>query len=127
MIEYIKSFLLSLIIVISPIKEAVLAISFLIFVDFIFGFLASRKLKEKFQFSKLESTAIKAIVYNLLLACCFFSEEYLVNFVPLVKVCLSFVCYLELTSISKSFEKITGLSFINYLRDFIKNQIHKKG
>lgn len=126
MIEYVKSFLLSLIIVISPIKEAVFAILFLIFVDLIFRLLAVRKEGIKFELKKLESTIIKTIIYNLLLSVCFISEKYLVNFIPLVKVCLSFVVYLELNSISKSFEVLTGLSFIKFLREWVKNQIHKK-
>lgn len=126
MMDYLKGFLLSLVVVISPILESIYAVCFLIFVDLIFKLLAVRKEGGKFEFVKLESTGIKTLIYNMLLVVCFVSEQYLVNFIPLVKVCLSFIVYLELNSISKSFETLTGLSFIKFLRTWVKDQIHKK-
>lgn len=126
MVEYIKSLLFSLIILISPIKEAIFAISFLISADLVMGIIASYKVDEKFSFKKIESTLIKVLVYNLLLIVSFVSEEYLMEYVPIIKICLSFLCIAEITSIGRNFQKITGLSFVNYLREYIKNQIHKE-
>lgn len=126
MVEYIKSLLFSLVILISPIKEAIFAISFLVSADLIMGIIASYKIEEKFSFKKIESTLIKVVAYNLLLLVSFVSEEYLMSYVPVIKICLSFLCIAELTSIGRNFQKITGLSFIAYLRQYIKNQIHKE-
>ena len=126
MVDYIKGLLLSMLVIISPIKEAAFGILFLIMADLVMGVIASKKIKDPFSYNKLLSTLIKMVVYNLLLLVCFVAETFLMEYVPWIKIGLAFLCSLEITSIGKKFETIYGISFIKFVREWINNQINKK-
>jgi len=123
--EYIVKFLISLLCVVSPIQEAIFSIGFLIIADLMMGLLASRKKKVKFTSTRLKNTAVKLLVYNILLISSFICQTYLVEWIPFTKICLSFLAIIELTSIGENFNSITGISFVKYIKQYINNHLTK--
>ena len=79
----------------------------------------------KLNFHQLENTAVKLLVYNLLLIASFISEKYLVEWIPFTKICSSFLVMIEITSIGENFQKITGISFIKYIKKYINDYLKK--
>lgn len=116
---------MSLIAILAPIQSAIFAIGVLVGIDLIMGILASRKIGIKFSSRKLKDTAVKLLVYNLLLIAGFVSETYMVDWIPFVKIVLSFLAVVEVTSIGENFQKISGLPFIKYLKDQINLYLNK--
>jgi len=117
--------IISLIALSAPIQPAILAIGVLVTIDLIFGIIASVRSGDKFSSRKLKDTAVKLLVYNLLLIAGFVSETYMVNWIPFTKICLTFLAIIEITSIGESFQKITDKSFITFLRDSIEKYLNK--
>ena len=116
---------MSLIAILAPIQSAIFAIGVLVGIDLIMGILASRKIGIKFSSRKLKDTAVKLLVYNLLLIAGFVSETYMVDWIPFVKIVLSFLAVVEVTSIGENFQKISGLPFIKYLKEQINLYLNK--
>lgn len=121
---FIKA-ILSILAILSPIEEAIVCIGVLIFIDLILGILAAYKLNKAITSTRLKNTAVKLLVYNLLLIASFISEKYLVSWLPFTKICLSFLAIVEITSIGENFQKITGLSFIKYLTEQLDKHLNK--
>lgn len=121
---FIKA-ILSILAILSPIEEAIVCIGVLIFIDLILGILAAYKLNKDITSTRLKNTAVKLLVYNLLLIASFISEKYLVSWLPFTKICLSFLAIVEITSIGENFQKITGLSFIKYLTEQLDKHLNK--
>ena len=113
---YLIHLVMSIFAVIAPLQETVLAMGFIIFADMVMGIIASLKIGEKITSKKLRLTATKMVVYNILLLVSFITEKYMVSWVPFTRICLAFLGITEIYSIGESFQNITGLSFINYLK-----------
>lgn len=123
--EFIYKALISVLAILSPIQESILCIGVLIFIDLIMGIVASYKTDIPLTSKRLKNTAVKMLVYNLLLIASFISETYLAQWIPFTKICLSFLALVEISSIGENFHKITGLSFIKYLREQINRYLDK--
>jgi len=108
----------------SPIQEQIIAVGFLITVDLIMGLIASLSSGEKFTSARLKNTAVKMLVYNLLLISGFVSEIYLIPFLPMTKISLAFLGAIEIASLGESFQKITGKSFIKYIKSYINENLN---
>ena len=108
----------------APLQESIIAIGFLISVDLIMGLIASYKNDIKLTSSRLKNTAVKMLVYNLLLISSFVCETYLIPFVPMTKIALAFLGTIEITSLGESFQKITGISFIKYVKTYINERLN---
>ena len=108
----------------APIQESILAVGFLIIVDLIMGIAGALKVKEKIKSARLKNTAVKMLVYNLLLISSFIAETYLAPYIPFVKIALGFLATVEIASIGENFEKVTGLSFLKYLKGFINEKLN---
>jgi len=106
----------------APVSVAMIAVGFLIGIDLIFGIVKARKLKEKFSSTRLSESAIKMLVYQLLIITGHIIETTLITYIPVTQMILSFLGMIELLSIGESFTKITGLPFLAYIKKFIKNQ-----
>ena len=111
----------------APIAVVMLAVGVLIMIDFIFGILSAKKNNEKITSKRMSDTLIKMVVYQLLIITSHLVELYLVPYLPLLKVTLSFIGIIEFLSIGESFTKITGKNFIKYIRDFIKSKFKPEG
>ena len=121
-----KTFLLSILVVLSPIQEAIFAIGFLILADLIMGLIASYKNNIEITSKRLKNTGVKLLVYNLLLISSLVCENYLVKWIPFIKICLTFLCIVEFKSIGENFQKITGLPFIKYIKSYINNKLNNQ-
>lgn len=107
----------------APIATVMLAVGILIMIDFIMGILAARKRGEKISSKKMSDTIIKMVVYQLLIITSHLTELYLVPWLPILKITLSFIGVVEFLSIGENFTKITGKNFIKYIRDYIKDKL----
>jgi phage-related holin len=123
-----KAFVLKLLIatvaIFAPLESYMLGIGGLIIIDLILGIVAARKKGYKFESKKLKHTGVKMLVYNLLLISSFIAETVLAPHIPMIKIALSFLVLIEITSISESFEAITGSSFIKYVKKFISDKLN---
>lgn len=115
---------LSIITILAPLQASILAIGFLIVADLIMGLIAAHKTGEKITSRRLKDTAVKMLVYNLLLVSGFVAQTYLIEFIPFTKIVLSFLAIVEIYSLGESFQKITGLSFVKYLKDQINKHLN---
>tara|TARA_R100000951_G_scaffold46300_1_gene39329 strand:+ start:304 stop:690 length:387 start_codon:yes stop_codon:yes gene_type:complete len=120
----ISNLLIVTISLLSPLQESMLAIGFLISVDLILGLTASRVNKVKITSLRLKNTCVKMLVYNLLLISSFVCEKFLMPFIPITKISLAFLGTIEITSLGESFQKITGISFIKYVKKYINERLN---
>jgi hypothetical protein len=111
--------------VIAPLQSAILACGFLISMDLCFALIAAYKNGEKIESKKLKITAIKMLVYNLFLISGFIAETYLSSYIPFVKIIVTYLSSVEIFSISESFQKITGLPILKYIKEQIMNKLNK--
>tara|TARA_R110000737_G_C14283426_1_gene432731 strand:+ start:77 stop:469 length:393 start_codon:yes stop_codon:yes gene_type:complete len=109
----------------APIQDAMLAVGFLIGIDLIMGITAAYKTGEKLKSARLKNTVVKLLVYNLLLISSFIAETYLAPYIPFVKICLGFLATVEIASISENFQKITGISFLKYVKTYLNERLNK--
>ena len=108
----------------APLQESIIAIGFLITVDLIMGLIASYRNNIALTSSRLKNTAVKMLVYNLLLISSFVCESFLIPFIPMTKIALAFLGTVEITSLGESFQKITGISFIKYVKTYINERLN---
>ena len=108
----------------APLQESIIAIGFLIAVDLVMGLIASYRNNIALTSSRLKNTAVKMLVYNLLLISSFVCESFLIPFIPMTKIALAFLGTVEITSLGESFQKITGISFIKYVKTYINERLN---
>ena len=108
----------------APLQESIIAIGFLITVDLVMGLIASYRNNIALTSSRLKNTAVKMLVYNLLLISSFVCESFLIPFIPMTKIALAFLGTVEITSLGESFQKITGISFIKYVKTYINERLN---
>ena len=116
--------LIAVVSLLAPLQESIIAIGFLIAVDLTMGLIASYKNNIKLTSSRLKNTAVKMLVYNLLLISSFVCEKFLIPFIPMTKIALAFLGTVEITSLGESFHKITGISFIKYVKTYINQRLN---
>lgn len=105
----------------APIGEAMFAVGALILIDTITGIWGSLKAGGKFSSTRLGETITKLLIYNVLLISAHIIETTLVNYIPFIQITLSFLAITEFISIGENFTRITGLRFVQYLKEKIKN------
>ena len=115
---------ISVVSLLAPLQESIIAIGFLIAVDLIMGLIASYRNDIALTSSRLKNTAVKMLVYNLLLISSFVCEAFLIPFIPMTKIALAFLGTVEITSLGESFQKITGISFIKYVKTYINERLN---
>ena len=123
--NFVMKLLISMMLFFSPIGYSILGIGVLVSIDLIFGIMASIKKGEKFTSSRLKDSVVKLLVYNLLLIAGFVSEELISDWIPFTKIILSFISLVEITSLGESFQTITGISFIRFLKLYISQHLNK--
>jgi len=120
----LKTIISTVIVLLAPIQDAIFAIGFLVAVDLIMGITASYKTGVKLKSSRLKNTAVKMLIYNLLLISSFIAETYLAPWIPFTKIALSFLAIVEISSMGENFQKITGMSFTKYLKDYLNEKLN---
>ena len=105
----------------SPLTSTIIAVGVLIVIDMVFGLIGAYKQKIKISSRRLSDTLIKMLVYQLLIISGFIIETTLVDWIPFTKIVVTFISITEIISIDENFTNISGLPFINYLKNIIRN------
>ena len=124
MYDLIIKISLSVLAILAPIQTAILGVGFLIVADLITGIVAAYKRGEPIRSERLKNTAVKMLVYNLLLTSSFIAETYLTPWIPFTNVALSFLAIIEVKSLGENFQSITGISFVTYLKSYLNNKLN---
>ena len=124
MIDLITKIGLAILAILAPIQTAILGVGFLITADLITGIVAAYKRGELIRSERLKNTAVKMLVYNLLLTSSFIAETYLTPWIPFTNVALSFLAIIEVKSLGENFQSITGISFVTYLKSYLNNKLN---
>ena len=124
MIDLITKIGLAILAILAPIQTAILGVGFLIVADLITGIVAAYKRGESIRSERLKNTAVKMLVYNLLLTSSFIAETYLTPWIPFTNVALSFLAIIEVKSLGENFQSITGISFVTYLKSYLNNKLN---
>ena len=124
MIDLITKTGLAILAILAPIQTAILGVGFLIVADLITGIVAAYKRGESIRSERLKNTAVKMLVYNLLLTSSFIAETYLTPWIPFTNVALSFLAIIEVKSLGENFQSITGISFVTYLKSYLNNKLN---
>lgn len=124
MIDLLTKIALAILTILAPIQASILAVGFLIMADLITGVAAAYKKGESIKSERLKNTAVKMLVYNLLLMSSFIAETYLTPWIPFTNITLSFLAIVEVKSLGENFHNITGINFIIYLKSYLNNKLN---
>jgi phage-related holin len=124
--QYIINLILAAIAVISPIKEALLVVGFLIAVDLILGIYAAIKNDIKIESRKLKHTVVKILVYQIVIISAFLCENYLAKAIPFINITLGYIAITEFKSIAENMGKINKQNFLKYLKTYINDRLNIK-
>jgi phage-related holin len=124
--QYIINLTLAAIAVISPIKEALLVVGFLIAVDLILGIYAAIKNDIKIESRKLKHTVVKILVYQIVIISAFLCENYLAKAIPFINITLGYIAITEFKSIAENMGKINKQNFLKYLKTYINDRLNIK-
>jgi hypothetical protein len=100
-----------LLVVLMPIRHALIAALLLILADLCSGIWASFKEKRKITSHGLRRTVMKVIAYESAILVSFLLEQYLLDGVPLVKIISGFIGITEAKSFFENLKRITGIDF----------------
>lgn len=113
---FLKTLVISILLVFAPIKAVLLTTFALVFVDLIAGIWAAVQRGEKITSSGLKRTLIKLFVYEVAVMAAFLCETYLTGaIVPLSKIVSGFVGLTELKSLIESLNELSGGSVLKGL------------
>lgn len=124
--QYIINLTLAAIAVISPIKEALLVVGFLIAADLILGIYAAIKNDIKIESRKLKHTVVKILVYQIVIISAFLCENYLAKAIPFINITLGYIAITEFKSIAENMGKINKQNFLKYLKTYINDRLNIK-
>lgn len=110
-LKYIEFLIISIIGVLSPISPIIYTLTFIIFLDFIFGIIKSNKLRQIITSRKMSQSISKVFLYNLLIIGLYFMDKYILETgIGLEKIGASLIILVEFRSIDEHFTKIFGYS-----------------
>lgn len=114
--------LIALVVFFFPIFWTEVGIISLITVDFITAVIAAHKNKIPITSNRASKTVYKLLVYTMLLCSCLVADR-LLELTLFVNFCTYFLVIVEVFSIGENFQKITGLSFVNYLKKYLESKV----
>lgn len=107
----------------TPLAPTMLAIGFLLMIDFFTGMWAAYKTGEKITSIKMGTTVSKIILYNIAIITGSVCQKYLVPQIPFVSIIAGCVTIIEIKSFSENILKATGLDLWSSLKEFfIRNK-----
>ena len=107
--RYLHFIILSIIVVLTPIKAAIIATIVLTFADMITGIWAAVRRKEAITSSGLKNTVGKILMYEIALIMAFLVQQYLTGeILPAAKLVAALIGLVELTSILENLDAING-------------------
>lgn len=124
----LKKLLILLLAFLAPIKSAILAVYFLIFIDLITGLWASIKEKQTITSSGLSRTIGKILIYSTTIVVAFIVHEYLlVGFeLPIEALVSGFIAITETKSIFENLDRISNNKVMKDLILLLSNERQKR-
>jgi hypothetical protein len=119
--NYFTGFLAGLVGVWSPVSAIVYSLTFIIFLDFLFGICKSIKLKDQVTSRKMSQSISKIFLYNLLIIGLYVMDTYVMQTgIGLEKVGASLIMIVEMRSIDEHFTKLFGYSLWDKISEQFK-------
>lgn len=107
--------------VLAPVAAIVYTLTFIIFLDFIFGIVKSVKLKQEVSSRKMSQSISKVFLYNLLIIGLFVVDKYVLQTgIGLEKIGASLIILVEIRSIDEHFTKLFGYSLWDKISEQFK-------
>lgn len=118
--------MLSIIIIITPIKSMLISALILVIIDFITGITAAVKRKEKLTSSKMKRTVIKIMVYEVSILLAYIAQHYLIqDALPVINIISGFIGITELKSCLENINEIGGNNLLKSIIDKLGSQQEK--
>jgi phage-related holin len=114
--EFMMKIVAMLFLFLTPIKEVMLAVAFLIIADAITGIWAAKKKGEKFSSNKFFDSIVKLIFYLVLIMISRMTELYLISHLPLVQLSIYFIVFYEFSSFLENVGVITGRDIFSWFK-----------
>jgi len=124
----IKSWLIIAVSLLAPIKSAIFAVYFLIFVDLITGVWASLKEKQTITSSKMSRSISKILIYSITIIVSFIVHKYLLTDfdLPIEAIVSGFIAITETKSILENLNRISSHRVIKDLIILLSNEREKR-
>ena len=117
----LHNLLIATIAVISPVKELLLTVGFLIAMDFIFGVYRAYKKKEVINSRKMGNTISKMLLYNIMVLSVYFLDHYILKTgLNLEKIAAGLIGVIEIKSLDENFKILFGWSIWDKLKTAIQ-------
>lgn len=117
LVALVAKFCALLVVVLMPIRPALVAVSVLVVADFITGLWASKKEGKPITSAGLKKTVVKTLAYQSAIVIAFVLETYLLDGMPVIKVVTAMIGLTEGKSFFENMHRITG---IDYWSEFLK-------
>lgn len=113
----LHNLLIAIIAVLSPVKELLLTVGFLIIMDFIFGLYRAFKKNEPISSRKMGNTISKILLYNIMVLSVYFLDHYILKSgINLEKIAAGLIGIVEIKSLDESFKTLFGWSIWDKLK-----------
>ena len=109
----------------APIQTVMIAIIFLMTIDFTCGVIASYKRGESFTSAKMKNSIIKLFLYQLAIITGHLVALYFIPGIPWVNVVAGLIGATELRSIFENISNATGTNFVTKIKDLIAGYFNK--
>lgn len=117
----IGTFFASVFGVLAPVSAIVYTLTFIIFLDFIFGVVKSIKLKQEVTSRKMSQSISKIFLYNLVIIGLFVMDKYVLSTgIGLERIGASLIILVEFRSIDEHFTKLFGYSLWDKISEQFK-------
>ena len=110
----------------APISSVMIAILFLMLIDFICGIFAAKKRGEKISSKKMKNSIIKLFLYQLSIITGHLIFLYFIPVIPWVNIIAGLIGVTEILSIFENISQVTNTNFIKVIKDNIIKYINKK-
>lgn len=104
-------FVSMLVLVLLPVRPVMVAVGVLVLADMVTGIWASLKEGKSITSGGLKKTVAKGLAYQMAIIVAFTMETWLLEGVPLVKVCAGLIALTEGASFFENMHRITGVNF----------------
>lgn len=109
-------------VLLSPIYPAMMALTWVLVIDWVTGVWASRRRGERITSKRMSETITKVVLYNLLIITALVVETYLAPELPLIRLAVGFIGMVELKSVAENVTALTGVDFWKALMKYFKRK-----
>lgn len=112
----IKTLLMSILVILAPVKPVMITAFILVLADLVTGIWAAQKRHESITSAGLRRTITKLLIYQITIVLGFITQQYLTgDLVPLSKIISAFIGLTEMKSITENLNHISGGSLLKAL------------